>query len=134
MRRRPRQSDLRRHARLGVESEDAIMVVDPVVRDALEDLELELRLLELFQQASLVFVIFDLLRLEFPEVRRGVEDDDRGYPVAAHRAKDEPPERITPTVVRDLGDDAAHDHVDYNLYFERHGGGCQLSGPRDSPG
>jgi hypothetical protein len=110
------------------------MVVDTFIRDALEDLKLELGLLELFQEASFVFVVFNLLRLDFPEVRLGIEADDGGDTPAAHRPADEPPEGVTPAFMGDFGGDTAHHHADEYIKFERHGSVCQLNGPHDAPG
>jgi hypothetical protein len=93
------------------------VVVDTLIRDALKDLQFELGLLELFQQASLVFVIFDLLRLDFPEIRLGEEADDRGDTPATQGAHDEPPVGVAPSLVGDLGGDAAHDYADEYVKF-----------------
>ena len=110
------------------------MVVDTLIRDALKDLQFELRLFELFQDASFIFVVFHLLRLDFPEVRLGIEAYDRRNPIAAHRTGNKPQERIAPPFVGDCSDHEARHHGYEYVKFEWHESDCQISGPHDAPG
>ena len=93
------------------------MVVDTLIRDALKDLQFELGLLELFQESSFIFVIFHLLRCDFPEVRQVEEVDDCGDAKAAPGTSDEPPEGVASPCMGDLGGDTAHHHQDEYIKF-----------------